>query len=148
MLSATKRRRICDRAALASARVNVTLSKIGRIIEKQWKDIPNQYVNIELDKYVIMPNHIHGILIIHKRAQASGAPTMSHIIRSYKSKCTMDYLKYINANDLNISGKIWHRSFYDRIIRNNKSLQEIREYIVNNPANWDTDEENLKKPSN
>ena len=132
-------------AALASARVNIKLSKIGQIINHQWNDIPNQYKNIELDEYVIMPNHIHGIFIINKRAEASAAPTMSHIIRSYKSKCTMDYLTYINADNLNISGKILHRSFYDHIIRNDKSLQEIREYIINNPVNWETDEENIYK---
>ena len=58
-------------AALASAHVNIKLSKIGQIIDHQWNDIPNQYENIELDKYVIMPNHIHGILILNKRAEAS-----------------------------------------------------------------------------
>ena len=73
-------------APLACARVNVKLSKIGRIIEKQWNDIPNQYKNIKLDEYIIMPNHIHGILIINKRAEASAAPTISHIIRLYKSR--------------------------------------------------------------
>lgn len=135
-------------AALASARDNIQLSIIGQIIEKQWQCIPNQYNNVKSDQYIIMPNHIHGILIInnndiHKRAQTSSAPTLSSIIRSFKSKSTMEYLKYINDYDLNISGKIWQRSFYDHIIRDDRSLAAIREYIVKNPENWENDIDNL-----
>ncbi|MFH2137458.1 MAG: hypothetical protein ABII88_02980 [Candidatus Omnitrophota bacterium] len=52
---------------------------IGQIIDTQWNDIPNQYGNIELDQYTIMPNHLHGIVIINNRAEASAAPTLSQI---------------------------------------------------------------------
>ncbi|MFH1857245.1 MAG: transposase [Candidatus Omnitrophota bacterium] len=134
-------------ALLACARdnnsVKIKLTKIGQIIDSQWNNIPNQYNNVDVDQFIIMPNHLHGILIINNRAQASSAPTISQIIRSFKSKTTMEYLKYINQNNLNISGKIWQRSFYDHVIRNEKSLEEIREYIVNNPAKWDDDEYNM-----
>lgn len=115
----------------------------------QWNDIPNQYDNIELDQYIIMPNHLHGILIINNRinelsrAQASGAPTIGQIIRSFKSKCTVEYVKYIKQNNLNISGKIWQRSFHDHVIRNEQTLNAIREYISNNPINWEQDINNL-----
>ncbi|MFH1855633.1 MAG: transposase [Candidatus Omnitrophota bacterium] len=132
-------------ALLACARndsVKIELTEIGQIIDNHWYDIPNQYDNIDVDEFIIMPNHIHGILIINKRAQASSAPTISKIIRSFKSKITMEYLKYINQNNLNVSGKIWQRSFYDHVIRNEKSLQNIREYVLNNPQNWPYDEEN------
>ncbi len=96
-----------------------------------------------MDHYVIMPNHIHGIIVINKRAQASSAPTVSQIIRSFKSKSTMEYAKYLNLNNLNISGKIWQRSFYDHIVRNERSLNAIREYISHNPVNWERDIDNL-----
>jgi len=129
-------------APLACARNNIKLSTIGQIIKNQWDNIPNEYNNIELDHSVIMPNHLHGIIVINKRAQASGAPTISQIIRSFKSKSTMEYLTYIKQNNLNVSGKIWQRSFYDHIIRNEESLNKIREYIINNPAQWAEDEEN------
>ena len=70
-------------APLACARIE--LSKIGQIIDKQWNNIINQYDHIELDQYTIMPNHLHGILIINYRAEASAAPTLSQIIRSFNS---------------------------------------------------------------
>ncbi|MCK4401163.1 transposase [bacterium] len=136
-------------APLACARnqntcARIELSIIGEIINRQWNDIKNQYDNVELDQYIIMPNHIHSILIINKREGASPSPTIPQIIRSFKSKSALEYVKYINDNNLNISGKIWQRSFYDHIIRNDKSLQEIREYISNNPLKWDDDENNIK----
>ena len=129
-------------APLACARIE--LSIIGKIIDRQWNDIKNQYDNVELDEYIIMPNHIHGILIISKREGASPSSTISQIIRSFKSKSALEYIKYINDNNLNVSGKIWQRSFYDHIIRNDKSLDKIREYISNNPLKWDDDENNIK----
>ncbi len=122
---------------------NIKLSKIGQIIDNQWNNIPNQYENIELDQYTIMPNHIHGILIIHKRTGASPVPTISTIIGSFKSKSSIEYLKYIKQNNLNISGQIWQRSFYDHVIRNERSLNAIREYISLNPENWEQDIDNL-----
>ena len=127
----------------------IQLSPIGQIIEKQWLEIPSQYTNVELDEYVIMPNHIHGLLIINRseqliRAQSSGAPTtLGQIIRSFKSRCANDYLRYIQSNNLNVSPKIWQRNYYDHIIRNETSLNQIRKYIENNPSTWDEDENNL-----
>ena len=131
---------------------NIKLSTLGQIIDKQWNNIPNLYDDIELDEYVIMPNHIHGILIINKRTinertGASPVPTVSisNIIGSFKSKTSIEYLRWIKKNALNISGQIWQRSFYDHVIRNDKSLNNIREYIINNPLQWDDDVENINK---
>jgi REP element-mobilizing transposase RayT len=132
-------------AVLASAHDHIKLSIVGQIINTQLQDIQNQFENVELDEYIIMPNHLHGIIIIKKRVEASAPPTISQIIRSLKSKCTNEYLQYINEKNLNISGKIWQRSFYDHIIRDEKSLNKIRNYIINNPANWLEDEENINK---
>ncbi len=131
-------------AGLASARFKLT--ELGQIININWQNIENQYDNIGLDRFIIMPNHIHGILIINEygnRADTRPAPTLSDIVCSFKSKCSVEYLKYIKQNDLNISYQIWQRSFHDHVIRNEKSLREIREYIVNNPLNWDIDKNNI-----
>jgi REP element-mobilizing transposase RayT len=126
-----------------SRTIEIELTHIGQIIEKQWNDIPNQFKTVAIDEFVIMPNHIHGILIINKRAETSAAPTLSLIIRSFKSKCTMEYLQHINENSLNASAKIWQRSFHDHIIRDEESLAKIREYIRNNPSTWNEDKNNL-----
>jgi len=141
-------------APLACALNNIKLSILGQLIREQWFCLAKEYNNVELDEFVIMPNHIHGILIINNmravnniRAEASAAPTtIPQIIRSFKSKSTMKYLKYINDNNLDISAKIWQRSFYDHIIRNEHSLNAIRKYISHNPENWEHDIDNLVSP--
>ena len=136
-------------ALLACAQNMIELSNAGKILDKHWNNIPNQFENVILDEYIIMPNHIHGIIIIDKdrahdkdRAQASSAPTIGKIMRSFKSKSAMEYLKHIQNNDFNLSRKIWQRNYYEHIIRDDNELEKIREYIVNNPYKWDEDKDN------
>ena len=121
----------------------IELSVIGKIIENQWNALPNQFVSVSLDEFIIMPNHVHGIVIIKQRAQASGAPTLGHVVRAFKSKCTNEYLNHIETNNLNTSGKIWQSSFYDQIIRNDESFTKIRNYIRNNPLTWEEDKNHI-----
>jgi len=139
--------------------VRIELTKIGEIIDKQWRDIANHCHNVEIDEFIVMPNHIHGIIIINKqdgannriatrtstRTAARAVPAISNIIGSFKSRCAVEYLTFIKENDLNVSGQIWQRSFYDHIIRNERSLHSIREYILQNPENWVNDKENINK---
>ena len=76
------------RTGLAPVRttpVRTALSIIGQIADHHWKNIPNAYVNVKFDEYVIMPNHIHGIIIINGRDGASPSPTLGQIIGSFKS---------------------------------------------------------------
>ena len=112
-------------------------NQYGNIAHNAWLDIPNHHDNTELDQFVIMPNHIHGIIIINNfvgngTARSSNNHTnnnLSIIIGSYKSTVT----KQINRTNNNYTFK-WQKSFHDHIIRTNKSLHNIREYIVNNPS--------------
>ena len=149
------------------------LSTVGRIVEDNWRKIADQ--NVKTDAFVIMPNHIHGIIFIkphaldvgaglapapdsspdHDKGQPQGlslqqktTPTLGGIIGAFKSRCSLEYLKFIDENNLNESAKIWQRNYYEHIIRNRKELAMIRNYIKGNPANWHEDKENplnLKK---
>jgi len=142
-------------AGLAPARVmsaparikdpsQVKLSVIGNIVDQQWQNIPKTFPHVELDEYVIMPNHIHGILNIHPHDGTSPSPTtLGRIIGSFKSICSVEYLRYIKQYGLNVSGHIWQRSYHEHVIRKDESLQNIREYIINNPLTWDDDLENV-----
>jgi len=129
------------------------LTTIGKIIDANWNNIPSGYENIEIDEYIIMPNHFHGIIMINChtkaipgiRATARVAPTLGNIIGAFKSRCVTDYLNHIRENNVNVIGKIWQRNYYEHIIRNKRELHEIREYIQNNPLTWDDDENNPDK---
>ena len=121
------------------------LNNYGNIIKQQWQWLPQQYPYIELDEYIIMPNHIHGILIINN-PRRTGHDLSLHKIKSLSSligafKTTSS--KLIHQNGL--SDFAWQRSFHDHIIRNDKSLDKIREYISNNQLKWDGDEENINR---
>jgi len=135
--------------------------ELKQIVNKQWQEIPNRFNNVELDEFVIMPNHIHGILFIvgatlavapapdkEKRAGARPAPTIGDIIGAFKSLCIHDWLKHIKEHNINAIGKFWQRNYHEHIIRNEAEMNKIREYICNNPLIWDLDQENQKIKNN
>ncbi len=126
----------------------MNLSEIGLIVHKYWFEIPRHFSFVELDEYVVMPNHVHGIIIINKKNCRDGAcpvsteckNTLGNIVGSFKSTVT----KYANSHRISFN---WQLRFYDHIIKNEKSLYYIRQYIRDNPLNWETDRNNLSLKS-
>ena len=130
--------------------------RLRNLVKKQWDNIPHRFKNVELDEFVIMPNHIHCIIVISfdkfvgatlavakkYRAGARPAPTIGEIVGGYKSLCVHYWLEYIKNNNCAIVGKFWQRNYYEHIIRNREELYRIREYIINNPSRWKYDREN------
>ena len=111
----------------------LVISEIGNIVLQCWSDLPIYYSNIQLDYFVIMPNHIHGIIFIKDQVPNY---SLSEYIKSLKSFST----RKINETRGTKQPKIWQDRFYDHVIRNDKSLFEIRKYIENNPLQWVNDE--------
>lgn len=119
------------------------LNRYGQIIQQQWQWLEEQYKYVKLDEFTVMPNHIHGIIIINDdvgdgRDRPLRTKSIPSLIGAFKTTSS----KLIHQN--NLPEFKWQRSFYDHIIRNDKSLYRIREYIINNPINWFEDEENKK----
>jgi len=121
------------------------LSDIGRIAQQNWREIPKNFPNTILDEFIIMPDHIHGIIILEKDSTGmiNHAPTLSpipnnpmtlpytslgHIIRSYKAKTTYIIRKFFGHSNF-----AWQRIFYEHIILSELALNNIRTYICNNP---------------
>lgn len=114
----------------------VSLSKIGLIAEQQLFDLENRFGFVKIDKYVIMPNHIHAIIVLDgQTAGASPRPTLSDIICAYKSLTT----RICNQSEMRHGRELFQTSFYEEIIRNEKAYQEIWEYIAENPRKWQND---------
>ncbi|MDP2681641.1 MAG: transposase [Deltaproteobacteria bacterium] len=123
------------------------LNEFGRVVENEWLKTKDIRGNVKLDYYIIMPNHFHGILVINDcRGVLQYAPTASRkfrspsqtigaIVRGFKSAIT----KHINETRNNPGCPVWQRNYYEHIIRNEKSMNKIREYITKNPLNWTTD---------
>jgi putative transposase len=140
----------------------VKLSPIGEIAKACWKEIPQHFSNAGLDEFVIMPNHIHGILSLKEHAHdlvgveyiqpQRGGPrqkrneyqhvipkSVGSIVRSFKGAVTR------KCRQKELAGFRWQSGFYEHVIRNAKDLERIRRYILENPVNWNADDEH---PSN
>jgi REP element-mobilizing transposase RayT len=131
-------------------------AELRRIVDTQWQSIPERFSGVTLDEYVIMPNHIHGIMIISRdtprgcpdsdhpnnRALARGAPTLGEVVGSFKSLCVTDWLKIIKAENIDVFGKFWQSNYYEHVIRNEAEMERVRQYIADNPLWWETDREN------
>ena len=124
------------------------MCETGKIVDKVWNDLPNHYPNCELDEYVIMPNHFHGIIKLNERRE--GLTTLPNknvktnkinhglpeIIRGFKTFAS----KTINKKKFDPEQKFrWQKSYYDKIIRNKRELDNVRRYISSNPVNWEND---------
>jgi REP element-mobilizing transposase RayT len=124
------------------------LSQEGIIAQQCWKQIPNHFEYAELDEYVVMPNHIHGIIILnyHGRDVQLNVPTrlspkkgsLSVIIRTYKAAVTTE------CRRKGLFHFRWQSRFYEHIIRSDKDLNNIREYITGNILKWAFDSEYIR----
>ena len=123
----------------------------ARMIERVLNEVIEQYEYVVCPCYVIMPNHFHAIIIIQNpiicdqniRADMESAPTkpsLSDVIQSFKRYSTIEYAKLVKQNLVPpFNKKVWQRSFYEHIIRNEDDYRKIAEYIENNPAKWEED---------
>ena len=161
-------------------------SGIGRIVQDCWDEIPVHFPNLDVDVFVLMPNHIHGIIFIHEKEKVSadvgrgtiyrapafanrastlaihspilglrapeivhrdlastmdkfGQPTvgsLSTIVRTFKAAVTR------RAGIELSSGNIWQRNYYEHVLRDQVDYERIAGYILDNPINWENDEEN------
>ena len=106
----------------------------NQIIHKWIKETENKFKNIKCDKYVIMPDHLHLILNIKERHPGR---SLQDAIRFFKTMTTNEYIKYVKSDLLpRFNKKLWQKSYYDHIIRNQQDYNEVWEYINNNPQKW------------
>jgi REP element-mobilizing transposase RayT len=132
----------------------VQLSPIGSIVEATWKELPQHYPFVELDSFVVMPNHVHGVLFLLDEPSFEGyvvgaglrparkvagqvRHSLSEVVRAFKTFSA----RRINAARGARGASVWQRNYYERIVRDEKELERIREYIDNNPAQWEADGE-------
>jgi REP element-mobilizing transposase RayT len=114
----------------------VVLSKFGKIIDEVLMNITSYY-NVEIDCYIIMPDHIHLIIILDKDESKKNY-SLSDVMGKFKSFSCKKIRKVLEDDE-----KFeWQKSFYDRIIRNEKELYQIRKYIKENPLRWEIEKDN------
>jgi REP element-mobilizing transposase RayT len=120
----------------------LVLTTYGKILYEVWNNLP-KYYSVELDYYVIMSDHFHGIIIIDNiltaiNNESKQLVSLSDIIGKFKSFATRK-IRELLSNEIEFE---WQKSFYDRIIRNEKELYNIRKYIQENPLRWELERHN------
>ncbi len=106
------------------------LNDIGNIAQTNWLSLPQRFPNIEIDEYIIMPNHMHGIITITEMLSSTKAPTLGEVVRTFKGATTSQ------IHTTYMPEFAWQRDFYERIIRKDGELDRIRQYIIDNPLRW------------
>jgi REP element-mobilizing transposase RayT len=142
------------------------LNEYGDIVQKYLEHLPERFSNMQFDIHVILPNHIHGIIIINDncRGEVFSPPDMSTPLHRYEPQKKggktpplrreptlgniIAYFKYqttVKINEIRDTFcPIWQRNYYERVIRNDLELSKFRKYVQNNPLQWDIDKENPK----
>jgi putative transposase len=125
---------------------------LGRLAHRCWLDLPTHWAKLSLDAFVVMPNHVHGIILItvQQAGRTSAAPTgeapllapsIPKVMQAYKAAVA----RSARAGHMHGASAIWQRGYYDHIIRDESDLHRVREYILSNPLAWALDRENPQR---
>ncbi len=115
----------------------MTLNDSGEMIVRWWKKLPEKFPGISVDRFVVMPNHLHGIIHNEKATNIS----LSKIMQWFKTMTTNEYIRRVTEDGWqSFSWKLWQRNYYEHIIRDESDYYRICGYIEDNPKNWGTDE--------
>ncbi|HUU28197.1 MAG TPA: transposase [archaeon] len=137
----------------------VRLNEAGMVVQAVWDELPVHYPHVEIDTFVVMPNHVHGIIILtdspvgaaprgrpNNCGQARGpAPTMSlpDVVHRFKTMTTKRYTDGVKQSKWPPFDKhLWQRGYYEHVVRRTDKMNCIREYILQNPLCWEFDREN------
>ena len=115
------------------------LNRMGLIVQRSWSDLPRHYPYVVLDAMVIMPNHLHGVMVLTEDGKSTkprhGLPEIVRAFKSYSAR-------RVNALRRTPGLAVWQRSYYEHIVRDQEDWERIRGYIHINPQEWDRDLEN------
>jgi putative transposase len=147
-------------------------SDVGRMVERIWCEIPARYSGVDLDAFIVMPNHLHGIVLLvgagpcarpardvgpsHGHRADTGQPrgvaptlSLSDVVHRFKSLATARYLRAVRDEGWpSFAGRLWQRNYHEHIIRNEAEFEAIRQYVADNPSRWDDDPENVGRLAN
>jgi putative transposase len=118
------------------------LSPLGHLAAQHLRQVPSFYSNVALDSFAVMPNHVHALVLIYPNARsdstAKTAAKLGSVVGCYKGGVVREAKTLGWSNE----GQVWQPRFNDHVVRHERALERIREYIVNNPQQWELDREN------
>jgi len=143
------------------------INAAGQMVEDWWLSLTGKFAGASLDAFIVMPNHFHGLLVLNagfsvgadpcvgpeKSGAHTGAPlrrkstSLPEVMRWFKTMTTNAHIRGVRDEGWpRFEGRLWQRSYHDRIVRNETELNRLREYVANNPLRWHLDQENPAYP--
>ncbi len=123
----------------------MVLNRQGRVVVESWAGLAGHHPNLDLDAFVVMPNHMHGVLVLREETTASNVfrtrTPVPEIVRAFKSFSA----RRVNLLRRTQGTPVWQRGYYEHVIRDERELEAVRRYIEGNPAKWADD---LDNPAN
>ena len=118
----------------------------GVMLRRVWESLPGRFPTVGLDTFLVMPNHMHGILELHQAENPESDPshpTLGVVVGAFKSIATVEYIERVKTVGWPpFQSRLLQRNYYEHVIRNDESLENIRYYILDNPARWEVDMNN------
>ena len=115
------------------------LNAAGRMVVEIWTSLPQRFPHTSLDAFVVMPNHVHGVVVIQEERAGQG---LGQIVGAFKSLATNRYIAGVRQLAWSpFPGRLWQDNYFEHIIRNEAELKRIRDYIAANPLQWERDPE-------
>jgi putative transposase len=128
------------------------LNSAGQLVAAVWNGMLERFPGIELDMFAVMPNHLHGIIVLTDcdpvggRAATRAAPTIGDIIGAFKSLFTLQFIEGVKGKHWPaFDRRVWQRNYYEHVIRDERDLARVRRYIDENPLRWEFDQENPQR---
>ena len=145
------------------------LNGVGRMVAEEWEGLPRRFPDLELGPFVVMPNHIHGLIDLvgnvgaplvgaradhdpafggevsttTRRATTRVAPTLASVVGAFKSLTTVQYIRGVRTRGwIPFRGRLWQRNYFEEIVWDDEALVRVDDYILENPENWLNDPEN------
>jgi len=127
---------------------------VDNMLKNFWEKLPTKFSMVQLDEFVVMPNHVHGIIMIGQPRgvaptenitgqQNDVFPTLGDVMDWYKTMTTNAYINGVKSNQWGrFKERFWQRNYFERVIRDDEDLNRIRQYIIDNPTKWGEDENN------
>jgi putative transposase len=115
----------------------VELSPVGVAVAAYWQDIASNFPGVLVDTYVVMPDHLHGVIFLGTDPRILASHAVPDIVGSFKNRIQSLYRYRVAAGEWPpYRGRLWQRQYHDRIVRNDRELDAIRTYIEGNPGRW------------
>jgi len=152
-----------DRACLFGEVVDaeMRLNDAGEMVAKIWSEIPTFYPGVGIDSFVVMPNHLHGIIVLleeQRTASVEADPlclpsseppakplSLGDVVRRFKSMTTREYGNGVRQSAWPpFNQRLWQRNYFEHVVRDERDADHLQDYVIDNPANWAFDVENLQ----